>query len=216
MAVILFILGRTGSGKSTTARFLAEAAQWYGWSVKAFNDYPFLRQMYETDTLQRFLPTDHDGFEVLDLTVYETAIRSLAQQVQSYRPKSDRTLITIEFTSNNYQESLQLFDDALLQDAYFFFVAADLKTCLERSNRRAFYHATEDDYYVIDNVLLSHYPCPYIPPYIHRGKVSFVHNMGSLDDLRCRIDTFVSNLLEHNSQASIAYSTSNLSAASSR
>jgi uridine kinase len=216
MVCNVFILGRTGSGKSTVVRLLTEAVQQFGWSVKVFNDYPILREMYETDTRRRFRPTACNGFQVLDTSVYKTAIQSLSQQIQRYRPANDQVLNTIEFTSNNYRDSLQLFDHALLQDAYFFFVAADLKTCLERTSRRAFYHGTEDDYYVIDNVLLGHYPCPYIPPCIHRRKVSFVHNMGSLDDLRCHIDTLVSNLREHDSQASIAYSTSHIPAASSR
>ncbi|HLX57040.1 MAG TPA: deoxynucleoside kinase [Ktedonobacteraceae bacterium] len=209
----VFVLGRTGSGKSTVVRFLRETVQQFGWSVKTFNDYPILREMYESEARRSFRPTDHDGFEVLDLSVYETAIRSLAQQVQSYCPINDRTFNTVEFTSNNYRDALQFFDNTLLQDAYFIFVAADLKTCLERTSKRAFYRATEDDYYVIDSVLLSHYPCPYVPPCINKGKVTLIENMGLLDEVRFTMNRYVLRLLEHDGQSYLSVPEYHLSAA---
>lgn len=192
----VFILGRTGSGKSTTARFLAEVAQNRGWSIKTLNDYPILRKMYETDTEHRFRPADHGGFEVLDLTVYDLAIQRLAQQLQSYHPENDRTLITIEFTSDNYRDTLRLFDESLLRGAHFVFLNADLPTCLERTCQRVFCQTTEDDYYVKDTVLLRHYPCPYMPLCIGERKAQYIENMGSLDDLYNNIQILIPTLLE--------------------
>lgn len=199
--MIVFILGRTGSGKSTTARFLIEIAQNMGWSVKAFNDYPFLRKMYETDTLQRFRPTDHDGFEVLDLSVYETAIQLLAQQVQVSYSVNNRTLFTVEFTSNNYCSSLQFFDKALLSNAHFLCLNADLLTCMERISKRVLRRTTEDDYHVIENVLLSHYPSPYMPLRIGKEKAKFIHNMASIGDLKFSINSIILDLFEHEGQS---------------
>lgn len=198
--MIVFVLGRTGSGKSTTARFLAEAARSRGWSVQSFNDYYFLRDMYLADTIQRFRPTENDGFEVLDLSIYEIAIRLLARQVRSHYNENKQTLITVEFTSNNYLHTLQFFGSDLLRDAHVFFVSADLITCLERTSNRIFHQTTRDDYYVKDTVLLSHYPCPYMPPWIGENKVQYVHNMESLDDLRNRILALTPTLLEQKVQ----------------
>jgi len=194
--MIVFILGRTGSGKSTTARFLGEAARCSGWSVQSFNDYIFLRNMYLADATQRFRPTEHDGFEVLDLSVYETAIRLLALQVRRHYYENKQTLITVEFTSNNYFKALQFFGSDLLRSAHILFLNADLITCLDRARKRIFHQATTDDYYVKDTVLLSHYPCPYMPLHVGENKVQYIHNMGSLDDLRTRILALTSTLLE--------------------
>jgi hypothetical protein len=194
--MIVFILGRTGSGKSTTARFLGEVARCLGWSVRSFNDYYFLRDMYLTDITHRFRPTENDGFEVLDLSVYETAIRLLAQQVRSYYYENKQTLITVEFTSNNYREALRLFDSELLRDARFLFLMADLNTCLERTSKRIVHKTTEDDYYVKDTVLLRHYPSPYMPLYIGENKVNYIHNMGSLEYLWNSILALTPTLLE--------------------
>ncbi len=194
--MIVFILGRTGSGKSTVARYLGEAAQCSGWFVQSFNDYSFLREMFETDTAHRFRATEHDGFEVLDRSVFQIAICSLAQQVQSYHLTDNQTLTTVEFTSNNYRDSLQLFDSKLLQDAHFLFLNVDLSACLERTCKRVFYQTTKDDYYVKDIVLLRHYPCPYMPLCIGGRKSRYIENMGSLDDLHHKLQALVPTLLQ--------------------
>lgn len=192
----IFILGRTGSGKSTTSRLLAKAAQKYGWSVEAFNDYPFLREMFISNSGNRFRSTEHDGFEVLEMSVYDEAISRLLQNVQSYRPTADKTFLTVEFTSNDYARALERFDDELMRDAHFIFIAADLKTCLERVSNRALYPNNRDDYYVIETVLLQHYPCPYMPLFIHGEKVIFMNNTGQLDYLEAQIQAFVPSILE--------------------
>ena len=198
----VFILGRTGSGKSTASRMLADMAQQCGWSVEAFNDYPFLREMYVTNPGKRFRSTDYNGFEVLDLSVYDEAISRLLLNVQDYRPQTDKTLLTIEFTSNNYAHTLERFDEELMQGANFMFIAADLKTCIERVNRRTIHPITKDDYYVLETVLLHHYPCPYMPPYVNGGKVMFMNNMGTLHELRCSINSRTLRLLEHDEKKS--------------
>jgi adenylate kinase family enzyme len=196
VSIVIFIMGRTGSGKSTTARFLAEVAQDLGWSIKTFNDYPILREMYETDTGYRFRRADYDGFEVLDLSVYGLAIQKLAQQLQSYHPENDRTLITVEFTSNNYRDALRLFDETLLRGARFVFLNADLLTCLKRISERVFHRSTADDYHVIEKVLLGHYPNPYMPLHVGKAKAKFIPNMASIDDLRNKVRFLAPALLE--------------------
>ena len=193
--IFLFLWGRTGSGKSTSVRLLKEIAETKGWSSQSFNDYIYLREMFEADTEGRFRATDHDGFEVLDLWVYEAAIRSLARQIQDYQPEHERTLVTIEFTSNNYRDALGLFDDALLQKAYFFFISADLKICLERVNQRTLHPIAEDDYFVPDVVLLKHYPSPYMPPYIDSKRTKLIQNMAEPEILKDQLQLALEEIL---------------------
>lgn len=198
--IFLFLWGRTGSGKSTSVRLLKKIAEAKGWACKSFNDYVFLREMFETDRLNRFRATDHDGFEVLDLSVYETAIRSLIQLIDSYEPTHEPTLITIEFTSNNYAEVLNLFSDTLLHKAYFFFITADLNTCLERVNQRTLHPITKDDYFVPEIVLLQHYPSPYMPPYIGKERMKLIHNMSTLEKLEEQIQSALAGIFSQEKQ----------------
>lgn len=180
----LFVLGRTGSGKSTTIRMLTEEVQQFGWSVEPYNDYPILRKMFQADDGKRFRPTENNGFEVLDPLVYEEAFQHLKQEIQHFQPSSTKTLITIEFTSNDYYKSMKLFGCEFLQEAHYLFMLADLQTCLLRVNERTIHPEWPDDYYVIDTVLLQHYPCPYIPLRINYEQVTKIPNMGYLDELR--------------------------------
>ncbi|HZS77333.1 MAG TPA: hypothetical protein VFA41_12025 [Ktedonobacteraceae bacterium] len=195
----VFFFGRTGSGKSTSVRFLKEIAEQAGWAVESFNDYPILRRKFLNDKEHKqFRPTDHGGFEVLDFSVYEESLRELNDELLQFHPTEDKTLITVEFSSNNYRDTLELFDSQLLQEAHLIFLAADLCTCLNRVWQRAKSPETADDYYVDDIVLLSHYPSPYIPSSIDGNRVTLLHNMESKEELWERIKTLAEELLVEN------------------
>jgi deoxyadenosine/deoxycytidine kinase len=203
----VFVLGRTGSGKSTTVRFLTQEVQRYGWVVQSFNDYPILLDMFLEDQARgqgRFRPAERNSFEVLDLTVYKQAFHRLNWAIQHFRPATEKTLITVEFTSNQYPQALQSFDGEFLRDSHFLFISADLKTCLDRTSSRALHPQCEDDYYVIDKVLLSHYPTPYMPLYVGRKRVTFIPNMGSLGDLETKLKNLAPMLLERESDSLVS------------
>ena len=192
----VFVLGRTGSGKSTTVRLLTEELQQLGWAIKVFNDYPILRTMFLDDTEHRlFQPTKYEGFEVINPSVFDTALTELEREIQNYQPTNEKTLIAIEFSRNNYYNALSQFGDDFLQDAHYLFVVADLRICLERASKRGIQSTMQDDYFVKDIVLLHHFPCPYMPLHIGRERVSFIHNMDSLDVLAQCVKKLVSSLL---------------------
>lgn len=199
----IFVLGRTGSGKSTTVRFLKEELQQLGWAVANFNDYHFLLEMFREDDGTRFRSTELDGFEVLEpsLPVYEEAFQRLKEEIRRYHPPSSEMIITIEFTSNNYHQALKLFGDDFLQDTSFLFLFADLKTCLNRVNRRATNPESPDDYFVPENVLLQHYPIPYMPPIINKKRFIPIPNTDGLAELEERIRHLVPDLLKEEKMA---------------
>jgi len=178
---------------------LTEEVQQFGWSVETFNDYPFLREMFLADDGKRFRPTEYNGFEVLDPLVFEEAFRRLKQKIQHFQHLSSKTLITIEFTSNNYLQALKVFGGEFLQESNYLFMLADLATCLSRVNNRTIHPECPDDYYVLDAVLLHHYPCPYMPPTIDsidNERITKIPNMGSMDELRGYIRQLVPSLLK--------------------
>ena len=186
----VFVLGRTGSGKSTTVHLLTDFVRQHGWTTEHFDDYPILRKMFLADTEERqFRPTENDGFEVTDPDVFDTALKELEKEIRHYEPVHEKTLIAIEFSRNNYYEALKSFSSDFLRDTYYFFVAADLPTCLQRISKRGSQSiiqsesAINNDFFVKDTVLFKHFPCPYMPPSINRERVTFIQNIDSLEDL---------------------------------
>jgi adenylate kinase family enzyme len=196
MVKTVFVMGRTGSGKSTTIRYLADEVQRYGWTVSHFDDYPILREMFLADTEKRqFEETEHNGFEVTDPTVFDKALEKLEQKIRKYKHENARTLVSIEFSRNNYCRALGLFSEDFLSDAHFLFVSTDLLTCMERTCIRGIQSQTKDDFFVKETVLLHHFACPYMPPSISSGRVTFLHNMDTLETLKQRVKDLAPGLL---------------------
>lgn len=201
VSIKLFVLGRSGSGKSTTVHYLQDAAQKRGWSIAAFNEYDILHAMFKQDTKhEQFRATNNGGFEVLDLNIYTQSLQKLEKEIHNSSAEAEeQTLITIEFASNNYLYSLQQFSPVFLENAHCVFLAADLGTCLQRVNQRALHPQTKDDYFVPDVVLLHHYPCPYIAP---GEDITILPNMASLRDLQNAAEELLATLIAQHTQRS--------------
>lgn len=196
----IFVLGRTGSGKSTVVRYLTEFLLQQGWFVEPFNDYPYLREMFLADTKRRqFRRTEHGGFEVIDPCVFTLALQKLEQAIREYHPPHENTILTVEFTSNHYPEVLKRFHPDTLRDACFLFVGADLQTCMNRASMRVHHLTTSDDYYVVDTVLLRHYPCPYMPLHFNGNTITLIENMEEPARLKSKVEELLPNLLIDNS-----------------
>src|SRR5437588_3452056 len=105
MAVKLFILGLPGSGKSTVSRYIDDYVkkQHKDWSTKPFNDFDILHRMFLTDTEGKFRPTNYNGFDVLDLSVFDEALRQMKKIASSYiQTGKNAELIVFEFACNDY------------------------------------------------------------------------------------------------------------------
>ncbi len=105
MAVKLFILGLPGSGKSTVSRYISSYAGDRLWSTTHINDFAILYEMFLEDTQGKFKPADaeYGGFDVLDLAVFDTALKKLERKVRAHistAPLED--VILIEFSRNDY------------------------------------------------------------------------------------------------------------------
>jgi energy-coupling factor transporter ATP-binding protein EcfA2 len=198
MAVKVFVLGRSGSGKSTAVRRLNRVAASQGWYVANFNDHSILRRMFLADAEQKqFRPAAHNGFEVLDPSVLDRALYLLQREIQDFHLSKDETLITIEFGRDDYKKALTLFNDGFWQDAYYLFIAADFPICMERIYERTLHPTTKDDYFVPDEIMLNQHSALYIPPRIHGEKIRVIDNTKgkSLEDLEAYIEEVAKNIL---------------------
>lgn len=160
MAVILFLLGRPGSGKSTAARYIEHLALQHGWSVLLLNDYKVLQAMFHADTDHKQFhpvgPPEAEAFDVIDFTVLDTALKQIEQEARDYL-NDEHTLILIEFARDEYRKPLKLFECDFLRHAYFLYFEANLDICIQRIRDRALYPATKDDHLVSEDILRNYY-----------------------------------------------------------
>ena len=188
MAVKLFVIGRPGSGKTTAAHFIAAFMRDNGLSVGSINDYDLLKTMFDADIEHnKFLPTEHGGFDVLDFSVLDLALQELEKKVQELMSTVD--LITIEFARDDYSQAMKQFNVDFLKDAYFLFIDADIDTCLVRIHKRVTNPKTANDHPSLsDKKFREHYfkdNKPYITfdlksTYaLDERQVMVIENMGS-------------------------------------
>src|SRR6266487_5236350 len=167
MAITVFIFGLPGSGKSAAARHIKSFARQKRFRPRRFRDYPILYKMFQDDQKanyenKRFRSTQdlgYDGFDVLDITVFNEAIQKLHHNIMKRKEFADKSteLLIIEFSRDDYCEALSFFTSLRLNDAHFLFINSDIPTCKARIKARADHPRTRDDCYVSDYVFETYY-----------------------------------------------------------
>lgn len=209
MAIKVFILGRPGSGKSTAFRHIVKYLEQQDqlWSAIRFNDYEILQEMFRFEELFRhdaanrqFRATKHAGFDVLDFSVLDIALKELEKQVQRVYSMKDG-LIIIEFARDNYDKALSLFRPNFLQNSYFLFIDADMETCMQRVHDRVAHPKTEDDTFVSEDILRSYYHKQSIPSNlksygIDSSGVKVVNSRGSEYSFAKKVNQFVDDIIK--------------------
>lgn len=207
MLVIVFALGRPGSGKSTGAHHLTEIAWKKRLSAIRIGDYDILHQWFQEDTQHRFKPAGYGGFDVVDFSVLDDALRELKREVERRIERVqayDDQLIIIEFARNNYCKALEVFDAGILKQAHFVYVDADVQTCIKHIHQRTFRHKTPDDHFVSEEIMTGYYATddkdaiqPYLcsnfgvsPKHFHQVK-----NTGSHRDYTRAIEPVLNNII---------------------
>lgn len=204
MTVKLFLLGLPGSGKSTVARHIQQYVRNWDWSTSHFSDYPILQKMFRKDVEgKQFKPADHGGFDVIDFTVVDTALKRLEQKIKRYiASKKSAKLILIEFSRPSYQHAFRQFSQKFLrdQDTYFLYLVTELDTCKQRISNRTANPIFEDDYHVSENIFKQYYhqdDGQHLPDIlervyqIDRRHVRVINNNDSLEAASTEINAFV-------------------------
>lgn len=207
--VKVFVVGRPGSGKTTAVRRLIELARERDWIHTRIKDYNILYGMFRAESnlqYKKFRPTAHGGFDVIDMSVFDTALEKLEKLVREEERKrlSKEELIIIEFARNDYREAFKIFDPEFLRSSYFIFVDAEIETCIQRIHDRiASCPATEDNHYVSEYIIKSYYyrdNWEYMSSHlkevygIEKHRIEAVYNMGSLQEFINRVNRFADTL----------------------
>ena len=162
MPVKLLILGLPGSGKSAIARHIEAYIKSRSWIATRFNDYSILKAMFAQDSEhKRFKPAEAGGFDVLDMKVFDEAIKQLEQEVNEYvlSLKSEgQELVLIEFSRNNYKDAFDLFESTFFKDTCFIYLEARTKIRRQRIDMRVAHpQFLEDDHPVPEYVFGTYY-----------------------------------------------------------
>jgi len=215
MSAKLFILGLPGSGKSTIARHVIDyiGRQQSDCSTERINDYDILYGMYEADEERKFRPAGRDGFDILDLSIFDTALKkaelgaSKAEQAVNNHVQATLKpmLILIEFARDDYSQALRLFSPHFLQDAYFLFLDASIEVCKSRVRERVAHPQTLDDHEVSDYIFDSYYDkesahvlsANVIADHgIEQQHVKVLENNGPFDAIRGEVESFVDAIVK--------------------
>lgn len=159
MAVKLFILGLPGSGKSTIARKIEKRLKGMGLQCTRICDFVILKQMFQDDgEHKQFKAAAKGGFDVLDITVFDTALRRLELTTKKFILNTEpERIILIEFSRNDYEKAFRQLSQEFLQDAYFVFLSVDQRNCKKRIHDRITHPTTKDDHYVSDYIFDTYY-----------------------------------------------------------
>ncbi len=210
MAVKVFLIGRPGSGKSTAAHYISKQVHRQKCSTTHIYDYTilhswFMAEMYNPRNKHKYFhPRGHDGFDVLDFSVLSKALEEVERKARKYM-SFRRRLVLIEFARDDYSEVLRTFSDDFLQDAYFLYFDADIKTCIERVRERSLHPTTEYDHFVSTEIITSYYDKdnkPYMfsqfgqEYHVDNKRVEIIDNTGSRQDFLRQISAFTDALFE--------------------
>jgi gluconate kinase len=205
MFKLALLLGRPGSGKSTTAGLIQMVAGDHGWLCHSMNDFEHLQNMFLYEEAENtpinkrdFIRRELDGcigFDVQNFEVLHTVLTEMRKQVEDIRDTSSQhkqTICTVEFARANYQDALELFGQELLAEARLLYLNVDVDSCMERNHKRT-------DHFISDEIMKTYYRYDdwARESYIlrHGNDKHVIENTGTFEDLRQKVDKwFVSHI----------------------
>ena len=160
--------------------------------------------LHDDIEIKQFRSAGQGGFDVLDLTAFDTALKRLERATERciLTTKPER-MILIEFARNDYLRAFQQFSDTFLQDAHFLHLDVETETCKSRIRERTANPSTKDDFFVSEYIFNTYYykdDGQEIPQILERNyridkqKVARIDNNGSLLDSVAQINQFVDTI----------------------
>ncbi len=206
MFIIVFLLGRPGSGKSSVASLIEMFAGDRGWLTHYTNDYEHLQKMFLLEKAERYPferrnfqltgPEECKGFDVINFSVLSKVLEKMRREIEEVESESsgeDNILFLIEFARDSYHDALQLFDSNFLQDAHLLYLDVDLESCIERNHRRS-------DHFISDEIMRTYYRnddwSRVMYNLQHNWDKYVIRNSGTLQDLKQEVEEWVDGHLK--------------------
>lgn len=160
----VFLFGRPGSGKSTSAHCIEMIARDEQLSVKRFTDYPILDEWFHADMeCCRFQPSLYGGFDIIEPDVYDEALSlmssTIRRELASPQPPD---LIVIDFARADYRSAFEIMGESLIRDSHFLLYEAESETCMRRIEQRVRTANSLDDHFTSEFVLAAYERPDYI------------------------------------------------------
>lgn len=212
MAVIVFLLGRLGSGKSQVARSIAtefsaisSSVKGYSWKVVHITDYKFLLAIQQEDP-DAFELCKEGGFRVKEFHVLHEALIKVKAEIESEDIQKQK-LILVEFARNTYEPEIwSAFDFPIMESAYFLYLKTDIKECMRRVRNRAANPQCGDDTFVPDDIMKGYYqeerPSD-LYQIANEERVKIVDNNGEWHDTWNEIETYLQSIRPSKSPSSV-------------
>ncbi len=196
MTAKIFLLGRPGSGKSTTAKYIGEAAlEKNGWQLPRFNDHPILEQMLKEGDKRIIL--DGAGFMVTDDTAFEDALKQLNVDVNEHLQHVQQgKVVVIEFARSNYVRAIKQFSENVIDDACFICINTDIAVCIDRITKRTNSQLDMDDHPISEEAMNTHYGDQQFPSKNDVSNIWILDNQGSWEDFLNEVDPIINKILK--------------------
>ena len=196
MTVKIFLLGRPGSGKSTTAKYIEELSlKIKGWKLYRFNDHPILEQMLRKGDGR--IAHDGDGFIVHDDTAFEDALKHLNIAVTKHLNLDQKDeIVVIEFARSNYTQAVSHFSKNVVEDAYCICINTDIPICITRTRERAVSQTNLDDHPISEKALNLHYATQNFPTQEDISNIWTFNNHGDWEEFRNEVDPVINDILK--------------------
>ncbi|MEO8077466.1 MAG: hypothetical protein ABI818_14145 [Acidobacteriota bacterium] len=112
LPIIVFMMGRPGSGKTTIAQAMMEglARASVPYTIAYVSDLAFVRKTFEDPGVAaRAVRTDDGGWFITDPGLYDEALVNLAEQVDAQRDRAD--IIIVEFARRDYGTACRILEE---------------------------------------------------------------------------------------------------------
>ncbi|HSW87694.1 MAG TPA: AAA family ATPase [Candidatus Saccharimonadales bacterium] len=199
----IFLLGRSGSGKTTVASYIKDMLG----DVFHSGDYLILHDMYMKDDGNLFEPADPFrpdlGFNIknpMTSPVWDMALKKMEQETQLRIQRNEAIRkdehIILEFARRDHIEALKQLSHGFLQNSYFLFVEASVPTAIERIHKRV---ENKGEHYIREAIISGYFGLDNYPfmegCQILGQKVTCIRNEGlSEEELREKTNTFVESI----------------------
>ena len=135
---VFLLIGPSAAGKTTVRSHMQRRLGELGHTVKTYTEFPLLLEMAQQGDSRFRLHADNNGFEMLDASAYQDALRKIVEQMKhDYQASIATPDFIIELAPDGFWSETLTIPTAILDAAHVMHIEVDADTCIERLGLRA-------------------------------------------------------------------------------